>query len=113
MSDNLALAPVFQITIPVYAAREGSPDRGTACDRRIDNLYLVAQVPGDLMLAVQESIVPDFEKRFYDDWQAPAAEMWLSLARQSQRTADDLARVVAIMRERASAEVAGMGAPHG
>ncbi len=40
------------------------------------------------------------------------AEMWLSLARQFQRTADDLARVVAIRRERASAAADGRGATH-
>ncbi len=40
------------------------------------------------------------------------AEMWLSLAHQFQRTGDDLAGVVAIMRERASAEAAGRGATY-
>jgi hypothetical protein len=116
MNDRTASIQAFQITIPVRSAREaqvvtalaelflreGSPDRDEdqlLPDIQEEHPYLVAHALGYIILVLQEFVIPDFEKRFSAYWEEPAAELWLRLAHDARRAADNIETVVAFMRQ--------------
>ncbi len=119
MSDRAARAQSFQITIPVYSAREalvvttlaelflreGSPDRATVDHIRDDDPQLTAMALAYLMLVVNENIIPDFQQRFTIYWDEAAAEAWLSLAGVFGWSSEHLKEAVAAVQQRFQASL--------